>query len=231
MLFGVVAVLTTLLNSTNDKDYDLLIWWFFIMIGIYKITNPKNRVYIGQSIDIEKRFSFYKRLSCKGQKKLYNSFLKYKIENHKFQVLCECNIDELNDKERYYQELHNVLSKNGLNCVYQCTKEKRKVISEVMKNKISFANKGVKNGMYGVKHTEEFKKQRRNYRHTKENIEKISQRSKGGNNPNAKIVIDLSTGIFYDCVSDAAFVLGMSRSMLTDRLIGTTKNKTSYIYA
>ena len=231
MLFGVVAVLTTLLNSTNDKDYDLLIWWFFIMIGIYKITNPKKRVYIGQSIDIEKRFYYYSIKSCHKQKRLYNSLLKYGFESHKFEILCECDLEELNDKERYYQELYNVLSKNGLNCVYQCTKEKRKVITEEMKIKISIANSGTKNGMYGRKQTEDFKMKRRSYRHTKENLAKIAERSKGGNNPNAKLVLDLNTGIFYSCVGDAAFVLGINRDTLKQRLNGRRTNKTSYIYA
>lgn len=30
------------------------------MIGIYKITSPSNRIYIGQSIDIEARWKSYK---------------------------------------------------------------------------------------------------------------------------------------------------------------------------
>ena len=38
------------------------------MIGIYKITSPNNRVYIGQSINIEKRFIGYKRMYVKNQK-------------------------------------------------------------------------------------------------------------------------------------------------------------------
>ena len=46
------------------------------MIGIYKITNPTNKIYIGQSIDIKKRFNQYKNLQCKGQKALYSSLLK-----------------------------------------------------------------------------------------------------------------------------------------------------------
>ena len=29
------------------------------MIGIYKITSPTNRVYIGQSVNIKKRFRSY----------------------------------------------------------------------------------------------------------------------------------------------------------------------------
>ena len=37
------------------------------MIGIYKITNPKGKIYIGQSINIENRFKVYKRYNCKGQ--------------------------------------------------------------------------------------------------------------------------------------------------------------------
>jgi len=38
------------------------------MIGIYKITSPSNKVYIGQSINIEKRFKSYKRYDCKHLK-------------------------------------------------------------------------------------------------------------------------------------------------------------------
>lgn len=201
------------------------------MIGIYKITSPSNKVYIGQSIDIEKRFYYYSIKSCLKQKRLYNSLLKYGFESHLFEIIEECTIEELNKKERYYQEFYNVLGKNGLNCVYQCTKEKRRVISQEMKNKISLANKGIKNGMYGIKHSEEFKAQRKNYKHTKENIKKISERSKGGNNPNAKIVLDLGTGIFYPCVGDAAFVLGINRDTLKQRLNGRRTNKTDYIYA
>ena len=47
--------------------------------GIYKITNPKNKVYIGQSKDIIKRWYYYKTLHCKSQIKLYNSLLKYGV--------------------------------------------------------------------------------------------------------------------------------------------------------
>ena len=35
------------------------------MIGIYKITNPIGQVYIGQSKDIKKRFTYYTNKSCK----------------------------------------------------------------------------------------------------------------------------------------------------------------------
>ena len=44
-------------------------------IGIYKITNLINgKIYIGQSVNILKRWLSYKKLNCKGQPKLYRSF-------------------------------------------------------------------------------------------------------------------------------------------------------------
>lgn len=111
------------------------------MIGIYKITNPKNRIYIGQSIDIYFRFSCYRKNKCVSQPKLYNSLLKYGHESHLFEVLEECSIDRLNDLERYYQDLFNVI-KNGLNCVLSSTDNRRGVMSQETKDKISMAHKG-----------------------------------------------------------------------------------------
>ena len=57
------------------------------MIGIYKIITPSNQIYIGQSWDIEKRFNQYKILNCKNQIRIYRSFVKYGVENHKFEII------------------------------------------------------------------------------------------------------------------------------------------------
>lgn len=39
--------------------------------GIYKITSPSGRVYVGQSVDIERRFAEYRRNgSAKKQRRL-----------------------------------------------------------------------------------------------------------------------------------------------------------------
>jgi group I intron endonuclease len=59
------------------------------MVGIYKITSPTNKIYIGQSWQIEKRIVFYKNLCCVDQRKLYNSLKKYGWNKHKFEVLEE----------------------------------------------------------------------------------------------------------------------------------------------
>ena len=84
------------------------------MVGIYKITNPKGKVYIGYSKDIENRFKYYKRLNCKGQRKLYNSLKKYGPDNHIFEIVEECNLVDLNLKEIYWIEIFNSIE-GGLN--------------------------------------------------------------------------------------------------------------------
>jgi group I intron endonuclease len=85
------------------------------MIGIYKITNPNGKIYIGQSIDIEKRWKYYYTLNCKGQTKLYNSLKKYSPKNHVFKVIEECLENVLEERETYYKIQFNSLIE-GLNC-------------------------------------------------------------------------------------------------------------------
>lgn len=58
------------------------------MIGIYKITSPSGKIYIGQSWNVKKRLKDYKTLSVSKKQRLLNrSFVKYGYENHKFQII------------------------------------------------------------------------------------------------------------------------------------------------
>ena len=66
------------------------------LCGIYKITSPTKRVYIGQSVDIKRRFNQYSNLYCKDQSALYLSLIKHGIDNHLFEVIEECKIELLN---------------------------------------------------------------------------------------------------------------------------------------
>jgi group I intron endonuclease len=109
------------------------------MVGIYKITNPKGKVYIGQSIDIERRFKEYKGVYCKNQRKLYYSLKKYGWENHKFEVIEECNEKNLIQRENYWKDFYNTLEE-GLNCrkdgkFGELSKETRALISKGLKGK------------------------------------------------------------------------------------------------
>ena len=87
------------------------------MIGIYKITNPKGKIYIGQSINIKRRFKDYKNSLKKSQHKIYNSFKKFGYDNHTFEIIEKCLESELNDRERYYQDLYSSIGNKGLNCM------------------------------------------------------------------------------------------------------------------
>ena len=127
------------------------------MIGIYKITSPTNRVYIGQSVNVEKRFNSYIRMYVKnqGQTKLHRSFLKHGVENHKFELVCECIESELNNYERYYQELYSCLN-NGLNCKLTKTEDRSGSVSKETLAKMSLASMGNTHWL-GKTHTKESK--------------------------------------------------------------------------
>lgn len=84
--------------------------------GIYKITSPTGKIYIGQSRHILRRWREYKALRLAGQVKLYRSFKKHGVENHAFEILEECAINNLNSLEKYYVDLFSTFNtEHGLN--------------------------------------------------------------------------------------------------------------------
>lgn len=112
------------------------------MIGIYKITSPTGKIYIGQSVNVNKRFSGYKRLSnIKKQVKLYNSFLKYGAYNHVFEIIDICDIIYLNERERYWQDHYDVTGADGLNCRLTKSNDKSAIISQETRLKMSISAK------------------------------------------------------------------------------------------
>src|SRR5690349_17773883 len=116
-----------------------------MVTGIYKITSPSGRIYIGQSVDIRYRFYKYNCLSCKKQTRLYNSFLKYEVINHIFEIIEKCEENNLNIRERYWQDFYNVLDNNkGLNCRLTKTDDRSGKLSEETCKKIGISRKGMK---------------------------------------------------------------------------------------
>lgn len=90
--------------------------WSRRICGIYKITSPSGRVYIGQSVDIKVRWASY-RGNCSNQVKLYNSFQKYGVHKHIFEIEEECREEVLTERELYWQKHYNCVEE-GLNCTY-----------------------------------------------------------------------------------------------------------------
>lgn len=161
------------------------------MIGIYKITSPNNRIYIGQSIDIQKRFNNY-RSGCYKQPRLHNSIIKYGYEKHYFEIIELCLEDELNNRERFWQDYYKVLGENGLNCKLQNTDELKQVLSDEIKKKISI---GCKKAMYG-KFTNEYRCKLS--KATKGIPKSPEHKLKIGNRFNKIILLNINNGIFYD---------------------------------
>lgn len=87
------------------------------MIGIYKIENKiTKKVYIGQSTDIEKRWkdhiNNYK--TSRYNYAIYRAMNKYGIENFSFEILEECDINQLSIREKYWIQYFDSYN-NGYN--------------------------------------------------------------------------------------------------------------------
>lgn len=77
------------------------------MIGIYKITNKINgKIYIGKSLNIERRWKEHIRHSkdefSKRKPLIHRAINKYGPDNFVFEVIQECNMEDLNNLEKYY---------------------------------------------------------------------------------------------------------------------------------
>ena len=73
--------------------------------GIYKITNNFNGYsYIGQSVDIKRRWYEHSKIST-HKNEMYcfqNALKKYGVENFTFEILEECPREQLNEREKFY---------------------------------------------------------------------------------------------------------------------------------
>lgn len=194
------------------------------IIGIYKITSPSGRVYIGQSQNISKRFTFYKRpVPCdrlKSQSRLYASLIKYTPKNHVFEIIEECNVDSLNERERYWQEFYDVCGKKGLNVVLVSTKEKARVVPQWLKDKISNSKKGnipYNKGVPREKHV----------------VEKIAMVYSPLHRKSSNLILDTTTGVYFYCLREASLAYNIPKQTLRCNLNApnkdASKNKTNLI--
>lgn len=88
------------------------------MIGIYKITNKlNNKVYIGQSNNIERRFSEHCYKGVKSRIPVDIAIEKDGINNFTFEIVELCQTEQLNEKETYWIKYFNSVQE-GYNCSY-----------------------------------------------------------------------------------------------------------------
>ena len=83
--------------------------------GIYKITNQTNNMcYIGQSVDIAKRWKDHAKcglgIDTPVKNKLYKAMQEDGLENFSWELLEECSKEDLNEKEKFYIDLYQAES-------------------------------------------------------------------------------------------------------------------------
>lgn len=230
------------------------------MIGIYKITSPSGKIYIGQSVNISSRINKYKNAKCVTQPIILKSILKYGWENHLFEIVCECDKSELNEKERFYQEEFDCIGINGLNCMLTNTNTKSgkarqetidkltgrklpestrqkmrdKKLSEETKLKISTANVG---RLVSEETRNKISESNKGKKRTKFHIDKMKQRVISEEmkiilrkNAKCKKVLDTSNNIVYNSISELSRIMNINKGNLSCKLNNKTKNNTTYVY-
>lgn len=109
---------------------------------VYMITSPTGRLYVGSSVNVQKRWIHYYLLKCKSQRKLYNSLFKHTPEKHKFEIIWQGPINEMYKYETLIGLAFDVLDSQNLNCKLPKLGDKYSVLSNETKQLISIANKG-----------------------------------------------------------------------------------------
>ena len=88
--------------------------------GIYKFVNKINgKIYIGQSQNLDSRFRQHFNNHTNPNLKDYNTkfyraLRKYGFDNFDYEIIEECNLEEINEREQYWVDFYNSFY-NGYN--------------------------------------------------------------------------------------------------------------------
>lgn len=122
------------------------------MVGIYKITSPSLKIYIGQSVNIRKRWIQHKSSFNKYDNALSRSFKKYGFNNHQFEIIHVCKKEMLNTMEKHYVSKYDSFN----SCLGLNSKDgggSRGVASNETKLKLSISHMGKISPRKGKKST------------------------------------------------------------------------------
>lgn len=215
------------------------------MYSVYCFTNKlNNKKYIGLTKDIKRRFNQHKGKRSRAVI-LCNAIRKYGFENFDFNVLkSNLTLGEAKEVEKEFIKELNTMTPNGYNGTIggdsSVVHTKETIEKIVSKNKIFWETH--KHPMQGKNHSCESKilmsiaaknrehpKGKNHWAYGKKFSEstrmKMSVKNTLGNNPFAKKVVDLNTGVIYSCINEAKLVYGISHSMIS--MVCTGKRKSN----
>lgn len=195
------------------------------MIGIYSITNIVNyKKYIGQSVNIERRLSNHKwalKHNKHNNDHLQKSFNKYGEDYFVFEIICECDQNQLDEREQFYIELYDCMNPH---CGYNSESggNLHKHHSEASISKMKEVHSGERGSMYGKKHTEATKAIMRNKALGRvlsdETKQKLSEAHKG---KLAKQLYCIEADTIFPSSLEAAEFAGLkSRSSIFENIAG-----------
>ena len=181
------------------------------MVGIYKITNPNNEVYIGGTRNTRLRYNEYNCGAKKTQRLIYGSIQLFGWKAHAFEIVHELPKDVSNEVLDRYEQIYMdfykdagfiLLNLRGAGKNGKHSNESLKLMAAIKTGKVA----------------------------SDETKRKLSGVQAGGKHWGAKRVIDTETGTIYACGKDAAQAVGMAYSTLRNRLNGQKTNKTTLKY-
>jgi group I intron endonuclease len=212
------------------------------IVGIYKIESPSNKVYIGQSWHIKRRWNDHRATKSYKHKKLNASFLKYGIENHKFDILHilpnDITQDILNRYEQIYIDAFRDCNigllnlKEGGNGYGKHTEETKAIIKEKRKYQKVSDEQRQKMSLFfkTIPRTKEWIEKVANSNRSKT---KIYEQRKLNMKPIKQLTLDGKFIRDWDCSRNAAKELRTSESNICNCLTGRSKSAKGYkwIYA
>ena len=197
-----------------------------LTIGIYKIENLVNgKVYIGQSVDIEKRWGVHlSTIKNNKHKNIYlqNSWNKYGEGSFLFSIIEKCSAELLDDKEIHWIKAHN---SSNVNNGYNLTQGGNSLRGEL-------------NPFYGKKHTQEtieiLRAHSTGKHQTKESLQKQNESKKGkyhGENSSSNILTEDQVIKIITMLQDCIPMVDVSNSLgISYDIVKSIKQKRNWKY-
>lgn len=203
--------------------------------GIYKIESKCGKIYIGSAICLRRRFCTHRwnlRNGIHVNPIIQRYYNKHGEDSLSFVVIELCTKENLIVREQYY--INTVNPFFNINKIAGSRFGEK--VSDATKLKMSISRKKallnpelierIRAASTGRKQTDRCKKilsaLRKGVKRPQYN---------GGNNPKAKICVNIETGQMVSNTSELAKMIGHSRQHITNQLSGRRINNTKWIYA